>query len=128
MANEIRSVGPLRPDDLCENMFVVILSFVREIPRCTFCETESAPRNKAGELVQERTRVTTFAGEPLRVLAAALPHVLVERPSGQVLTLDLRQCHLGVLPARYAYLASKRLAASYATHGDPRRRKSDEDE
>jgi hypothetical protein len=120
MPSPIQSIAPLRPDDLRPNVYVVILSSVRELRRCAYCDFDAAARNTRGEVLAERTRDTSFAGEPLRVICVALPHLLVERPGGQTITLDLRQSQLGVLPARYGFEATKRLAASYVKHGDPR--------
>ncbi|MEM9754105.1 MAG: hypothetical protein AAF916_12090 [Planctomycetota bacterium] len=50
------------------------------------------------------------AGRPRKVVAVALPFVLVREPTGKHVTLDLRLVRLFGLPAAYGKLATERIA------------------
>jgi len=85
---------------------VGILREVIEYPSFFWCL--DSPAQEAHEPVRVHARATD-GGIPLKVKAICLPFLLVKSPNGQHRTLDVRQCELVRLNAKYAELAWKTL-------------------
>ena len=94
-------------EDLRRGDYVAVLSVVYELPSFLWnCDSTLLP---ADEPVRMRLR-GCGGGEPLRVLDACLPFVLVETCRGRSRTLDVRACQLARLDRKYAKRAFRRLS------------------
>jgi hypothetical protein len=110
------------PEDLRRGDDVAILNEIHEIPSFLW-DCGSAP-GTSGPLI----RVQTWphqAGAPLHVQTICLPFVLVETPTGEAQTLDVRQVQLVRLSGDYARRARKRLRKRRQSGVDVKCRSSD---
>ena len=94
----------LAPEEIQPGQHVALLHIVRQyLPYASiFDDPCLSPKSVSPKQVRWLPRGDN---PPLRVRAVCLPFVLVEQPSGDVRTLDVRRCQLARLKATYALQA-----------------------
>jgi len=112
-------VRSLAPEDLRCGDFVSVLNEIGEYPSFLWdCDSRVLADD---EPVRVRWRADE-GGIPLRVKAICLPFVFAKAPWGRHRILDLRQCQVVRLSARYARLAWKSLSKEKTTRKTAGRR------
>ena len=86
--------------------YVTVLNEVLQLPSFLWC-CSMVPL-PADELVRIRY-MPCNAGQPCKVIAVCLPFVYVERPNGDVSTVDLRRSQLARLDRKRAQSVSRRM-------------------
>jgi hypothetical protein len=112
LTHDCRVARVVAAEDLRCGDFVGILTSIVELPSFFWgADCQVAPPH---EPVRLRCRPAE-GGVPLKIKAICLPFVLVRTPDGRHQTLDIRQCELVRLDAKYAQAASKALCKTPGT-------------
>jgi hypothetical protein len=93
----------IAPEDIRTGDVVALLQITLEFPSFFWCGDWSAPLSP-----HEPVRIDCLpyvAGMPLKVRAVCLPFVFTKSPTGEPQALDVRQCRLVRLDARYGRVA-----------------------
>ena len=99
-----RVAKSVAPEDLQVGDYVAFLSLTYQYPSFLwYCGLEASE-----DIVRLTFLPTENAGKPYKIKAICLPFIVVRSSSNKTDTIDVRQCQLAKLDARYANAAWKR--------------------
>jgi hypothetical protein len=108
MDHELTVAKTAAPEDLEPGQFVAALFTLTEhLTMAEVCGVDN-PWQRRG-VVRTRWLPREDVGVPFRIAEVCIPFVLLERPDGRYVTLDIRRVQLARVSERYGRKAFKRL-------------------